>query len=364
LSLPTTFLFLFLSSSFVSAGDVQQGGTCSVDNNRLQLGTYEFSTDCNSLSFCDPSSDKCEKKKCRRDEFPFGYSPGADLPPRCPDGQFCPDEQDACQDKLAVDSDCQLNRDDECRPPPDASDLKDTSPHGLNVDGAVCLNFKCMWANVTLGLPCVVENTAYISYGANDEFIDIVSRDNCRNGLYCDTAQKVCIQRRNIGDQCDADKQCLSYNCGAEGRCDKDVTEPNKLPVWVYVIVGISIFGGMGATLYGLFFFHGKQREVEREKRMQYWREQTAFRQNILQMRETARNSILSQGSLSARSSMLHHHRDRDGGSSDDSHAPIMQYASKSSGLRQATSDDRDDDSSIVHMSQPHPQTVYKGGRF
>jgi hypothetical protein len=32
------------------------------------------------------------------------------------------------------------------------------------------------WANVTLGLPCVVENTAYISYGANDEFIDIVSR--------------------------------------------------------------------------------------------------------------------------------------------------------------------------------------------
>ena len=32
------------------------------------------------------------------------------------------------------------------------------------------------WANVTLGLPCVVENTAYISYGANDEYIDIVSR--------------------------------------------------------------------------------------------------------------------------------------------------------------------------------------------
>lgn len=32
------------------------------------------------------------------------------------------------------------------------------------------------WANVTLGLPCVVENTAYISYGATDEYIDIVSR--------------------------------------------------------------------------------------------------------------------------------------------------------------------------------------------
>lgn len=30
----------------------------------------------------------------------------------------------------------------------------------------------------------------------------------------------------------------------------------------------------MFATLFGLFSFHGKQREVEREKRMQYWREQ------------------------------------------------------------------------------------------
>ena len=32
------------------------------------------------------------------------------------------------------------------------------------------------WANVTLGLPCMVENTAYISYGINDEYIDITSR--------------------------------------------------------------------------------------------------------------------------------------------------------------------------------------------
>lgn len=118
LSLPTTLFFLFLSSSLVNAGDVQLGGTCSVNNNRLQIGTYEFSTDCNSLTFCNPSTDTCERKKCRRDEFPFGYSPGADLPPRCPEGQFCPDEQDDCQDKLRVDSDCQLNRDGKTAPLP------------------------------------------------------------------------------------------------------------------------------------------------------------------------------------------------------------------------------------------------------
>src|SRR5882762_1334210 len=108
----------------------------------------------------------------------------------------------------------------------------------------------------------------------------------------------------------------------------------------------------MFATLIGTFFLHSKQRDAEREKRMQYWREQVsdlidfcvivlqsleiqnAFRQNILQMRETARNSILSLGQLSGtaspRSSML-----RGDGSSDDSHAPILQYgAGKLSGLR------------------------------
>lgn len=59
---------------------------------------------------------------------------------------------------------------------------------------------------------------------------------------------------------------------------------------------------------------------------------------------------------------MLHHNRDRDG--SDDSHAPILQYASKSSNLRQTIPDDRDDTSSIIHMSQPQPQMPYGGGRF
>ena len=163
LSLPTTLFFLFLSSSLVDAGDVNAGGACQVDNNRLQIGTYEFTSDCNSVTYCNPTTNTCQKKGCRHDEFPFGYAPGADLPPRCETGQFCPDEGDSCQPLLAVGSDCQLNRDgttasspwtlnkvlisaqsDECQPPPDAKDLTDTSPHGLNVNGAVCLNFQCM----------------------------------------------------------------------------------------------------------------------------------------------------------------------------------------------------------------------------
>lgn len=65
------------------------------------------------------------------------------------------------------------------------------------------------FANVTLGLACEVENTAYIGYSGSDEFIDIVSRGNCMNGLYCDSQQKVCVQAKALGVSCDADKECV-----------------------------------------------------------------------------------------------------------------------------------------------------------
>ena len=41
---------------------------------------------------------------------------------------------------------------------------------------------------------------------ASEKFRPLRS-DNCRIGLYCDAIQKVCIQRKDIGTQCDADKE-------------------------------------------------------------------------------------------------------------------------------------------------------------
>lgn len=79
------------------------------------------------------------------------------------------------------------------------------------------------WANVTAGEPCVVENTAYIAYGSDGEFIDIVSRyvpshatiyaithffsGNCRVGLYCDSQSNKCVQNKALGEACSADKE-------------------------------------------------------------------------------------------------------------------------------------------------------------
>jgi hypothetical protein len=115
----------------------------------------------------------------------------------------------------------------------------------------------------------------------------------------------------------------------------------------LWLIMGTGMFG----TLFALYFTHRKQRDEEREKRLQYWREQVwqplvtygerfltvlsgqnAFHQNLQQMRETARASILSlpRNGDSGRNTIY-----------DDSNVPILHHpAPKSSGLRHDLADD------------------------
>jgi hypothetical protein len=88
------------------------GGPCLQTHNRLAEGTYQLTSDCETTLFCAANS-TCAYKGCRRDEYPFGYGQSRDLPNFCPEGQFCPDEEDACQPLLAVGNQCQLNRDGE-----------------------------------------------------------------------------------------------------------------------------------------------------------------------------------------------------------------------------------------------------------
>ena len=85
-------------------------------------------------------------------------------------------------------------------------------------------------------------------------------------GLYCDSQQLVCVQTKAIGEQCDADKECSTYNCLANGTCGKTTDTPTQVKKWVYVVVAVCILGGMVGTLVALYFFHKKDRDAEREK--------------------------------------------------------------------------------------------------
>ena len=106
----STLLFLAWYS-FVDAGSSRKGDPCNQANNTLQSGTYQFTSGCDSQTYC-AGNGTCLAKGCRINDFPFGYSqddPG--IPPKCPHGHFCPDEEDKCIPWLPVNSPCQLNRD-------------------------------------------------------------------------------------------------------------------------------------------------------------------------------------------------------------------------------------------------------------
>ena len=93
-------------------------------------------------------------------------------------------------------------------------------------------------------------------------------------GLYYNSQRLVCVQTKAVGKQCDADKVSSTYNSLANGTCDESTDTPTQAKKWVYVVVAVCILGGMVGTLVALYFMHKKHRDAEREKRLQYWREQ------------------------------------------------------------------------------------------
>ncbi|KAG9006385.1 hypothetical protein FRB94_000849 [Tulasnella sp. JGI-2019a] len=340
---------LWPSISSVRAGNVTYGNACNIAHNRLSPETKQFSSDCTATTYCSVTNGTCLHKGCRKDEYPFGYKLFSHMiPDRCPKGEFCPDEEDACQPLLDVGSPCQLNRDDECAPPPNFSELAGTN----NFNGSVCLNYQCMWANATLGNDCIIENTPYVGYqaGTGAKFVNVVSRGNCVNGLYCDAPTLKCLAQLSQGQTCTADKECASDNCTQAGICGSPADAPKKLSVAIYIVVAICIVGLMLGTLVGLYIVHRRHRFEEREKRAQYWREQEQFRQNIMQMREQARTSLLSlpwQDKDQARGNTER----GDYAPTENSQTPMLHAASHPSGLRNEFSEGGYDDPSVGHDS-------------
>jgi hypothetical protein len=63
-------------------------------------------------------------------------------------------------------------------------------------------------------------------------------------GSYCDTNTTTCIQQKDFGASCDADKECSSYNCMPNLVCGISPSSPRHFATWVYIVIGTGIFGG------------------------------------------------------------------------------------------------------------------------
>ena len=153
------FSVLFLGAlPSVFAGNVAAGGACSPSDDRLDPSSHIFLSDCTDTTFCAASNTSlagntaspaspsnvngtCQVRRCRRDEFPFGYNEGQPLPPLCGSGTFCPDEGSGCKPLVGPGQACQLNRDDQCAPPPKGWQNLASQ---WNFNGSICLQSTCM----------------------------------------------------------------------------------------------------------------------------------------------------------------------------------------------------------------------------
>lgn len=123
----------------------------------------------------------------------------------------------------------------------------------------------------------------------------------------------------------------------------------------------------MGGILGGLYFVHRRNRGEEREKRAQYWREQEQFRQNIMQMREQARTSLLSLPWQSQPASPRNYsgaNLDEYGNNKDfNSNTPMLHAAAQPSGLRNEFSENGFDNESRENGSTEETLVMRPGPR-
>ncbi|CAE6387115.1 unnamed protein product [Rhizoctonia solani] len=237
-----------------------------------------------------------------QDEFPFGYDRDFTLPPMCPRDQFCPDEEDMCLPVMLPGSACQLNRDDQCQPPPDRPELDDGF---LTNRGAMCFKYTCQYANITLGQSCEVENTVYVGYaGGGQEFYNIISRDRCAPKLWCNAQSGVCEPKAPLGAACSAHKQCETYTCNTKNVCAQPPGTPVRIQLWQYVVTGAGIICLMIGMSIALFMSHKRSRAKKLGEIRSYFKEQTSYRNSIISMHTTAKARLSTNSASTYRDSL------------------------------------------------------------
>ncbi|KII85258.1 hypothetical protein PLICRDRAFT_337586 [Plicaturopsis crispa FD-325 SS-3] len=272
----------------VRSGSLDEGALCIGNNDHIDPSTQKFITECGSKYFCSAGTNgTCIPRQCRRDEFAFGYAPTETVPPLCAAGSFCPDNGSACTPWRPVGDACELGRDEQCAPPDDADRATWSSKQNFN--GSVCLQMQCRYANVTVGQPCVIDNTTYMDVGvAGEPSSIVVTRDNCRTEYFCDGTSSTCVPTQALGSLCQTDQQCSTYNCGSQGLCTDPPETPVRVAPWQYALTGICIAAAMVATCVMLTFVHKRHRHENYKEIREYYTEQITLRRNIIALHSSA----------------------------------------------------------------------------
>ena len=179
----------------------------------------------------------------------------------------------------------------------------------------LCPTFR--YANVTIGLPCILKRTTYTGYNRDNTPYNVtVSRDNCLSSkpkLYCSSTTNICEKMKNLGSICSDSSECYSVSiqitrastpckvtetinqryCSSSGRvCSEPPGRPMKLERWHYALTVVSVLAGesyfnvftslaeyirtaMSAIVVFLVLGHKRQRMERYYELLDYYHEQT-----------------------------------------------------------------------------------------
>ncbi|KAF8181526.1 hypothetical protein BJ912DRAFT_1062099 [Pholiota molesta] len=192
----------------------------------------------------------------------------SELPPMCAPGQFCPDDGSGCRGQVGIGAVCELDRDDQCQPPPLEPGVKDAD------NKAVCLNKVCMAATLPLGAPCIIENTTYVGdvnrgTAGGGQFTTVVIKHNClAPGLFCDPTPpdaditgSTCQPSKKLGERCRFDVECESTNCSTPGnRCAVPAETPTRVEPWQWVVTVLFIVASLTSAILVLLLIQRRRR--------------------------------------------------------------------------------------------------------
>ncbi|KAF8910476.1 hypothetical protein CPB84DRAFT_1645935, partial [Gymnopilus junonius] len=283
---------------------------CSPKNTKLNPTSHKLISECVETSFCaaPPGSPTnatglgvCYPRVCSREQWPFGYgvfgggngrkkgAPHPDVPPMCPVGTFCPDNGSGCRELTEIGSMCELDRDEQCKPPPPNPSV------GEKDNKSVCLKNICRAATEPVRAPCSIENTTYVSdiirgAAGGGQFTSFVIKHNCLSGLFCDPTPRettdgstgqTCQPTKKQGQTCRFDAECQLNNC-VSGTCASGPEIAYRIAAWQWLVVTLFVALLLAAFILVLVFVHRRRRMVRYQELQDYYSEQMSLRQSII----------------------------------------------------------------------------------
>ncbi|CDS12469.1 hypothetical protein LRAMOSA04663 [Lichtheimia ramosa] len=248
-----------LIANIPSSSALRFGEQC--DASPIYTATWQYDDSCENIYlYCDPASNTCKYRGCTNSDYLAGWDTNTHpFPSRCTGNTYCPDDNSQCKERIAPGGRCELQRDDECA---------GTNP--------ICLNSTCYVKAAPLGGSCGADITMYVTYDADNYAIQqTIVRDNCTTGTYC--VNDRCIDSKDLGAQCEQDRECISEYCSTDGVCVNGPDVFHTIPNWLWGVVGAAIVIFILVVLVLLWFLHRYQSKKERAKIAKFFGDNEEF---------------------------------------------------------------------------------------